>query len=354
MHGPSDMQLGAQHTARGVDPIDHHGLRRLVRIAGTSSCRHVPLRSLVVIVERHGHPRMASWATSEVSRLNVGIAESRAFQALMRGETEPRDPRVLVVPFPRDRAPLAGLVRFESADPIGAQARVALGIEAFRLAVTIETADALSLGDYALRPDQPASALIAEDGVVISANKLFDALAQSSLSGAAARGADLIDDLGTAMRDRDALRRVVDESAVSGGAPRDVSLRIGPAARSVTVRCAAPVAGLALVTLVDASLAARVPPVEPARTLTRLPTATLDRTTLAAVDGNVHGLQLFSGLLARIAAEDRLSFLASTVDVERDPTWLGPFALADGGTIEIAAIASEHHGAPAIVALAGR
>lgn len=337
------MQLGAHHTARGVDPIDQQGLRRLARVAALSSARHVRLRSLVVITERHGHPRMASWGTSDVSRLTLGIAESRAFQALMRGEAEARDPRVLVVPFPRGRSPLAGLVRFECADPITEQSRVALGIETFRLAVTIEAADALSLGDYALRPDQPASALIADDGVVLSANQLFDALAP---------GAELIDDLGTTMRDRDALRRVVDEAAVANGAARETALRIGPAARSVSVRCASRTAGTALVTIVDATLSIRVPPVDPVRTSTRLPNATLDRTTLAAIDGNAEGVQLFSDLVERIVPAERLDFLASTIDVQREPTWLGPFSLEDGGTIEIAAIASERHGVPTIVALA--
>jgi len=335
------MQLGSRHPAARADPIDHYGLRRLVREAALSCVRHVRLRTMVVIVQRQGHPRMASFGNSGVSRLEVGIAESRAFQALMRGEAEQRDPRVLIVPFPDRRPGAAGLARYETIESIDDHTRASLVIEALRLASTIEMADALLIGDCRLSPDRPAAALIAEDGAVVSVNRLFAALAP---------GAELLDELGTTMRDRDALRRVLDASFVSGGTAREDTLRVGPAARRVRVRCAAPTARSALVMIADATQVTRRPDVAP--TQTRLLNAIIDRTTLRPLQGNDEGVRFFERLLARMSSDDQLDLLAHIVDLEGEPTWIGPFALAGNGEVEIVAVAAGYHGVPAVLALA--
>lgn len=338
------MQLAASRPATRVDRIDHQGLRRLVRAAALSCARHVRLRSLVAIVERRGHARMASWGTSEVSRLEVGIAEARAFQALMRGEVEASDPRVITIAFPIDGGSLRGLVRFESTDQVDERQRAALGIEALRLAATIDAADALSVGDCALRPDHPAAALLGDDGAVLSSNYLFDALAP---------GADLLDELGTTLRDRDALRRLLDASIVSGGRARTMTLRIGPSARRVVVRCASPLEHHALVIIIDVAERERATMTTPHRA-TRLPSVIFDRANASVIDGNEAGIKQFESVLSQLAPRGRLALLGAMVETDPEPSWIGPLPLLDGTSAEFAMVAVEHHGIPAIAALAGQ
>jgi len=140
-------------------------------------------------------------------------------------------------------------------------------------------------------------------------------------------------------------------AAVASGRAHQATLRIGPTARNVIVRCASPLPDTVLVMILDLGISRRSV-LAPHPLATRLPHALIDRATLDVLDGNDAGRRVFEGLVPRIAPRARLTLLSGMVDADAEPSWIGPLPLLDGRSLELAVIASEHHGVPAVVALA--
>src|SRR5687768_6586098 len=139
-------------------------LRTIVRDVGLALQLQIPLVSLIVLVQREGYARMASWGSSAVSRLEIGLAEARAYRAWSIDEPQ-RDRRVVTMVLPSGRRAARGVARFQLERPADSHARAKIGLAVLRIAATLESADAIEVAG-----DSPAVALTDRAGRIRRAN----------------------------------------------------------------------------------------------------------------------------------------------------------------------------------------
>lgn len=315
--------------------LSPEALRRITREVGYSTAPNTAIRSLVVIVQRNGHVRMGSWASSQLSRLDLGLAEARAYRAWSLAAPE-ADPLAIAAALPADRGGRPGLVRFELSRSPDDYVRTKIGLAVLRLSIAISAADASDFGDGPMHAEVPGVAVLDDRGDIQHANGVFAELAC---------GADSLEALGTMRSDSAALRRVLDDALLAGGEAREIESRIGLTARPLIVRCATPLPGVVL-----AVLAEREPFMPTAPRRTNLPMVNVDRATLRATETNDRGRAILgdASLVSILAPEDRLPLVRASVGVGRDPQWIGPFSLADGSRVELAAVSARRASVPCV------
>ncbi len=315
--------------------LSPEALRRIVREVGFATAPNTAIRSLVVIVQRNGHLRMASWSSAHLSRLDLGLAEARAYRAWSLAAAED-DPLAISAPLPADLGGRPGLVRFELSRPADEYVRTKIGLAVLRLTIAISAADASDFGDGPLHAEVPGVAVLDDRGEVQHANAVFSELAC---------GADSLDALGTMRSDSAALRRVLDDALRADGEAREIESRIGLTARPLVVRCAMPLPGVVL-----AVLAEREPFAPPAPRRTNLPMVNVDRATLRATETNSRGRAILgdASLVSILSPEDRLPLIRASVAIGSEPQWIGPFSLGDGSRVELAAVSARRASIPCV------